>query len=53
MDFFGRPIAVAPARNKNKKFVKSSVERKPGVSFRYNEGNSAAVRRNVKVSAFM
>lgn len=33
---------------------KASTEKKPpGVSFKFNEGNSAAVRKPVKVSTFL
>jgi hypothetical protein len=53
-DFFGRSIAVAPIKDKSKKTNKTAARKgPPGVTFRFNEGNSAAVRRNVKVSAFM
>lgn len=55
-DFFGRPIMAAPVGAKSKKGSSAAVkkaERKLGVSYRFNEGNSAAVRKPVKVSTFL
>lgn len=53
-DFFGRPIlpkkgsATKPASRAGR----APAAPKPAVSYRFNEGNSAAVRKPVKVSAF-
>jgi chromosome transmission fidelity protein 18 len=52
-DFFGRPI-IKPVSSRGKKGKASiHVERKEKVSFKFNEGNSAAVRKAVKVSTFL
>jgi chromosome transmission fidelity protein 18 len=54
MDFFGRPITVlASSRVKKAANGKKGGLMKPGVTYRYNEGNSAAVRKPVKVSSFL
>jgi chromosome transmission fidelity protein 18 len=54
MDFFGRVITVAASNKlKSRQGAVPKTEKKLGVSFRFNEGNSAAVRRPVKVSTFM
>ena len=52
MDFFGRPITKVSA-TQSKAAVRRNVEKKYRVSFKYAEGNSAAVRRPTKVSAFL
>ena len=51
VDFFGRPIVV-PVK-KQVKIAASVVEKPYKVFYRFNEGNSAAVRRPVKVSSFL
>lgn len=62
MDFFGRPIVPkttgtgAGNKNKNKPASvshKAPEKKKGGVSYRFNEGNSAAVRKPVKVGTFL
>ncbi|KAH9483909.1 Chromosome transmission fidelity protein 18-like protein [Psilocybe cubensis] len=50
-DFFGRLITVASA-NATKAAVRKNVEKRYRVTFRFLEGNSAAVRRPVKVNMF-
>ncbi|KIP08852.1 hypothetical protein PHLGIDRAFT_68643 [Phlebiopsis gigantea 11061_1 CR5-6] len=54
-DFFGRPIIVRKDGQKGKPAsrVGKAHVRTPGVAYRFNEGNSAAVRKLVKVSAFL
>ncbi|KAF7295433.1 AAA domain-containing protein [Mycena indigotica] len=49
-DFFGRLITVPTSRTAQHK---KSGDTKFRVAFKYNEGNSAAVRRPVKVSSFL
>ncbi len=50
MDFFGRPIV--PKENTDN--AKSGPKVQPyRVAYKFNEGNSAAVRKPVRVSAFM
>ena len=51
-DFFGRLISVE-STNKTKAAEKKNVEKKYRVSFKFLEGNSAAVRKPVKVNAFV
>lgn len=59
VDFFGRPISAAPVSKKSKinsennKAEPATDTRKHKISFRYNEGNSAAVRKPIKVAAFL
>ncbi|OCB84144.1 P-loop containing nucleoside triphosphate hydrolase protein [Sanghuangporus baumii] len=58
VDFFGRPIALTAApSSKRRKGITASVDgigtAKFKVSYRFNEGNSAAVRKPVKVSSFL
>ncbi|KAH8117204.1 P-loop containing nucleoside triphosphate hydrolase protein [Phellopilus nigrolimitatus] len=58
VDFFGRPITVstAPSSKRNKgsgSTIVATMEQKYRVTYRYNEGNSAAVRKPVKVSSFL
>jgi len=53
-DFFGRPIAVKPTWTTNS----NSAAKKPmkeayRVSYKFNEGNSAAVRKPVKLNNFL
>ena len=49
MDFFGRPIMPKEGSG-----AKSGPKVKPyRVAYKFNEGNSAAVRKPVKVSAFL
>ncbi|KAL1762152.1 P-loop containing nucleoside triphosphate hydrolase protein [Schizophyllum commune] len=52
VDFFGRPITKVSA-TQSKAAVRRNVEKRYRVSFKYAEGNSAAVRRPTKVSAFL
>jgi hypothetical protein len=53
VDFFGRLI-VTPTTDKNKP-VSSRKQAKPAyvVSFRFNVGSSAAVRKSVKMASFL
>lgn len=57
MDFFGRPIVPkADADKTSQEKVKEAEARKTAayrVAYRFNEGNSAAVRKPVKVAAFV
>ncbi|RDX46889.1 P-loop containing nucleoside triphosphate hydrolase protein [Lentinus brumalis] len=51
VDFFGRPIVP---KDQSGKGAKSGPQVKPyRVAYKHNEGNSAAVRKPVKVSAFL
>ena len=50
-DFFGRPMVVKPASKPASKVGLASLV--PVVSYKFNEGNSAAVRKAVKVSSFL
>lgn len=52
VDFFGRPITVVSA-TATKAAARKNVDKKYRVSFRYTEGTSAAVRKPVKVGAFL
>ena len=53
VDFFGRPIAPKD-QSENGGCAKGGVKTKPyRVAYKFNEGNSAAVRKPVKVSAFL
>ncbi|KAG7092737.1 hypothetical protein E1B28_009065 [Marasmius oreades] len=53
-DFFGRLIDPSAARKCNKPgSVQQGTGGKSRVSYKFKEGNSAAVRRPVKVSAFL
>ncbi|TFK42329.1 P-loop containing nucleoside triphosphate hydrolase protein [Crucibulum laeve] len=51
-DFFGRPITT-PSATTTKAAARKNVEKKYRVSYRFAEGNSAAVRKHVKVSMFL
>ncbi|KIM48804.1 hypothetical protein M413DRAFT_437980 [Hebeloma cylindrosporum] len=51
-DFFGRPITV-PSETTNKAAARKNVEKKYRVTYKFLEGNSAAVRRPVKMSMFL
>jgi len=51
-DFFGRLITV-PSASSTKAAVRKNAEKKYRVTYRYVEGNSAAVRKPVKVGTFM
>lgn len=60
VDFFGRPIAqtAKPVSKKSRNERSASGSHQSSkkefkVSFKYNEGNSAAVRRPVKISSFL
>ena len=53
VDFFGRPIVPKEKTDKGGS-VKSGPKVVPyRVAYKFNEGNSAAVRKPVKVSAFL
>lgn len=52
-DFFGRPILNADGSAKKPPSKKGPVVKAYRVSYKFNEGNSAAVRKPVKVSAFL
>lgn len=51
-DFFGRPMAVKPASKPASK-VGLAKTTCLVISYKFNEGNSAAVRKAVKVSSFL
>ncbi|KAI0072280.1 hypothetical protein K474DRAFT_1668042 [Panus rudis PR-1116 ss-1] len=51
-DFFGRPI-VKPHSSAKPASKKAKVEKPYKVAYKFNEGNSAAVRKPVKVAAFL
>ncbi|KAH9930626.1 P-loop containing nucleoside triphosphate hydrolase protein [Fomitopsis serialis] len=54
VDFFGRPIAAPnPASGKSSSGKGAKPTTKYRVAFRFNEGNSAAVRKPIKVSSFL
>jgi chromosome transmission fidelity protein 18 len=52
VDFFGRLITV-PSASSTKAAARKNVEKKYRVTYRYTEGTSAAVRKPVKVRAFL
>ena len=53
MDFFGRPIVPKDQEGMGGA-AKGGVKVKPyRVAYKFNEGNSAAVRKPLKVSAFL
>ncbi|KAF7363719.1 Chromosome transmission fidelity protein 18 [Mycena sanguinolenta] len=51
-DFFGRLI-TAPSVNASKAAARKNVEKKYRVTYKFKEGNSAAVRKPIKMKAFM
>ena len=51
VDFFGRPIVPKDTPSQGAKAVPKAKPYR--VSYKFNEGNSAAVRKPVKVSAFL
>ncbi|KAJ7221036.1 P-loop containing nucleoside triphosphate hydrolase protein [Mycena haematopus] len=51
-DFFGRLITV-PSISTTKAAERKNVEKKYRVTYKFKEGNSAAVRKPVKIKAFM
>jgi chromosome transmission fidelity protein 18 len=51
-DFFGRPIPIASEDNTDE-VVGKSIGKKFRVRYQYHEGNSAAVRKPVKIAAFL
>ena len=51
-DFFGRPIVAKKGAKKPVSGIKPQAKR-AAVIYKFNEGNSAAVRKPVKVSAFL
>ncbi|CDO76430.1 hypothetical protein BN946_scf184781.g7 [Trametes cinnabarina] len=54
VDFFGRPIEPKEKSEHGTKGANAAPKAKPyRVAFKFNEGNSAAVRKPVKVSAFL
>lgn len=53
-DFFGRPIGVKPTlKPVSKVNPAKAASQVPVVSYKFNEGNSSAVRKPVKVSSFL
>lgn len=53
-DFFGRAIAVKSTSTTNSKLAATKTMKEPyRVSYRFNEGNSAAVRKPVKLNNFL
>lgn len=53
-DFFGRPMVVKPkSKPASKVGPDNTASPVPVVSYKFNEGNSAAVRKAVKVSSFL
>ncbi|KLO10427.1 hypothetical protein SCHPADRAFT_878166 [Schizopora paradoxa] len=53
VDFFGRPIESTAPKSKKLKGQDALVQKAYRVSFKYNEGNSAAVRKPLKMSSFI
>ncbi|KAF7338056.1 Chromosome transmission fidelity protein 18 [Mycena venus] len=51
-DFFGRLITV-PSISTTKAAERKNVEKKYRVTYKFKEGNSAAVRKPIKIKAFM
>ncbi|KAF8211876.1 P-loop containing nucleoside triphosphate hydrolase protein [Mycena galopus ATCC 62051] len=51
-DFFGRLITV-PSLSTTKAAERKNVEKKYRVTYKFKEGNSAAVRKPIKMKAFM
>ena len=51
-DFFGRPIVPKKGSTKPVSSRKPPIKRAP-VIYKFNEGNSSAVRKPIKVSAFL
>ncbi|KAJ6525742.1 P-loop containing nucleoside triphosphate hydrolase protein [Mycena capillaripes] len=51
-DFFGRLITV-PSSSTTKAAERKNVEKKYRVTYKFKEGNSAAVRKPIKMQAFM
>ncbi|KAJ7510162.1 P-loop containing nucleoside triphosphate hydrolase protein [Mycena galericulata] len=51
-DFFGRLI-TAPSLSTTKAAERKNVEKKYRVTYKFKEGNSAAVRKPIKMKAFM
>ena len=51
-DFFGRPIVAKKGAKKPVSGIKPQAKR-AAVIYKFNEGNSAAMRKPVKVSAFL
>ncbi|KAJ7219569.1 P-loop containing nucleoside triphosphate hydrolase protein [Mycena pura] len=51
-DFFGRLITVQSSST-TKAAARKNVEKKYRVTYRFNEGNSAAVRKPMKMNSFM
>lgn len=52
VDFFGRLI-TEPSATSTKAAVRKNVEKKYRVTYRFAEGTSAAVRKPVKIAAFL
>ncbi|KAJ7744945.1 P-loop containing nucleoside triphosphate hydrolase protein [Mycena maculata] len=52
-DFFGRLITGAPSLSTTKAAERKNVEKKYRVTYKFKEGNSAAVRKPIKMQAFM
>ncbi|KAH9966853.1 P-loop containing nucleoside triphosphate hydrolase protein [Russula dissimulans] len=53
MDFFGRPIMISTADKNKPPSSRKSVTPAYRVSFKFKEGNSAAVRKPVKMASFL
>ncbi|KZT71388.1 P-loop containing nucleoside triphosphate hydrolase protein [Daedalea quercina L-15889] len=57
VDFFGRPILPKASSSDNDAAGTKKTSKKPivkyRVAYRFHEGNSAAVRKHIKVSAFL
>ncbi|KAJ7286133.1 P-loop containing nucleoside triphosphate hydrolase protein [Mycena rebaudengoi] len=51
-DFFGRLITI-PSLSATKTAKRKNVEKKYRVTYKFKEGNSAAVRKPIKVNAFL
>lgn len=52
-DFFGRPIIPKGPKNRDGAQEKHVTKQRYSVAYRFREGNSAAVRKSVKVGAFL
>ncbi|TCD63546.1 hypothetical protein EIP91_005292 [Steccherinum ochraceum] len=53
VDFFGRPIVQSASSTKPASTTGRASKKREGIVFKFREGNSAAVRRPVKVSSFL
>lgn len=53
-DFFGRPLVQKPKSTINQQIMQGPTAGRPTkASYKFNEGNSAAVRKPVKISSLL